>query len=148
MTPFFVLPVEGSDLILGMAWLRTLDPILVDYTVPQITFSRASKSITLKGEPISSSVSKPRLQTILHNTDVASLHAIYFTFESDQPTGQPTHTTHPYPIIAQLLQTYNSIFDKPKSLPLDRSQNHNIPTVPIASSVNVKPYRYPHYQKR
>ncbi|KAL4590005.1 hypothetical protein LXL04_002923 [Taraxacum kok-saghyz] len=38
--PSFVLPVEGADIILGLAWLATLGPTLADFSVPQLTFTR------------------------------------------------------------------------------------------------------------
>ncbi|KAJ9567834.1 hypothetical protein OSB04_003800 [Centaurea solstitialis] len=36
----------------------------------------------------------------------------------------------------------------PNSLPPHRSQDHHIPTLPSAPPINIKPYRYPYYQKQ
>lgn len=49
--PFFIILVEGPDIILGLAWLRTLGLILVDFSIPQLTFNHGPSVITLKGEP-------------------------------------------------------------------------------------------------
>lgn len=136
--PFFVLLVEGPDLILGVAWLRTLGPILADFVVPQIAFHVGPKKITLRGESLSSSLSPPQLKTLLHNTSISSLHTLYFHFEPN-PSPTSPKTPHPYPNIEKLIQTYSSIFDKPKHLPPSRSQNHHIPTILNTAPVNVKP---------
>ncbi|KAI3739426.1 hypothetical protein L2E82_29830 [Cichorium intybus] len=146
--PFFVLPVAGADLILGIAWLSTLGPLLADFAIPQITFNVGQKAITLRGETTSTPVSSPQLKTLIHTKSIASLHALYFHFDPTPTHNTSTDLTHTDPIINQLLQTYRSIFDKTKSLPPSRSQDHRIPTLPTSTPVNVKPYRYPHYQKQ
>ncbi|KAJ0970571.1 hypothetical protein J5N97_018530 [Dioscorea zingiberensis] len=46
-----------------------------------------------------------------------------------------------------LLLQYPAIFDTPKGLPPARQQDHHIPLIPSSSPVNVRPYRYPHFQK-
>ncbi|KAL4583632.1 hypothetical protein LXL04_008212 [Taraxacum kok-saghyz] len=62
----------------------------------------------------------------------------------------PSHVgplTHSIPTIHNLLQSFQHIFEPPQSLPPNRAQDHHINTLPTAAPVNVKPYRYPHYQK-
>ncbi|MCI10516.1 hypothetical protein A2U01_0031609, partial [Trifolium medium] len=46
-----------------------------------------------------------------------------------------------------LLTRYASLFHEPKQLPPPRFTDHQIPLVPNAAPVNVRPYRYPHAQK-
>lgn len=48
--PFYLLPIQGADLVLGMERLRTLGPIISDFVVPCTTFTYNDCSITLKGE--------------------------------------------------------------------------------------------------
>lgn len=40
----FVLPMEGADIILGLALLRTLGPILADFAIPQSNMDTDPKS--------------------------------------------------------------------------------------------------------
>lgn len=54
---------------------------------------------------------------------------------------------HPQPDIAKILQSYSSVFDEPKSLPPNRPFDHHIPLEPNAKPVNVRSYRFPHFQK-
>lgn len=34
--PFYLLPIEGADVVLGMKWLRILGPLLADFSIPKI----------------------------------------------------------------------------------------------------------------
>nr|GEZ34424.1 Ty3/gypsy retrotransposon protein [Tanacetum cinerariifolium] len=43
----FVLPIEGTDVVLGMQWLGSLGPILADFSIPQISFTHEGRTITL-----------------------------------------------------------------------------------------------------
>ncbi|KAL4592325.1 hypothetical protein LXL04_005316 [Taraxacum kok-saghyz] len=60
--PFFFLQVEGADVVLGLAWLSSLGPISVDFSIPQITFQFGSTPITLIGEPMSAPSSPTSVQ--------------------------------------------------------------------------------------
>ena len=49
--------------------------------------------------------------------------------------------------ICCLFNTFNKIFMAPTELPPPRQLDHRIPLLPNATPVNVRPYRYPHFQK-
>ena len=51
-------------------------------------------------------------------------------------------------IITKVLETYSGIFAEPIELPHERLIDHRIPLLPGSSPVNVRPYRYPHFQKQ
>lgn len=46
-----------------------------------------------------------------------------------------------------LLSEYYDLFEEPKSLPPFSSHNHSIPLIFNVEPVNIRPYRYPHFQK-
>jgi len=48
--PVFLLPVAGTDLVLGVAWLATLSPHILDYNALTFKFYDHGKFITLNGE--------------------------------------------------------------------------------------------------
>ncbi|KAL4591091.1 hypothetical protein LXL04_004040 [Taraxacum kok-saghyz] len=128
--------------------LQKRRPILVDFSVPQMTFNVGSTPITLTSEPLSQSVSPTSVQSLIHKQSVASLHTLYFQFKPtpSEPTQTSGHNTDP--TIIALINTYSRIFDIPTSLPPHRTQDRHIPTLPTAAPVNIKPYRYPYYQKQ
>lgn len=71
------------------------------------------------------------------------------TTQTDSMTQTPPETfpTHPIPEIASLLAKYDTLFQTPTHLPPPQTITHKIHLQPNASPVNVRPYRYPHFQK-
>ncbi|KAK9179225.1 hypothetical protein WN943_028424 [Citrus x changshan-huyou] len=49
---FYILPLEGYDIVLGTQWLRTLGQIMWDFAKLQMSFRIANKEIVLRGESI------------------------------------------------------------------------------------------------
>ena len=62
-------------------------------------------------------------------------------------TSPPPPTLHTPPQIALVISCYPNIFTKPTQLPLPRNIQHHIHLLPNTDPINVKPYRYPHFQK-
>jgi len=61
----------------------------------------------------------------------------------------PNERNHSAPsTITKVLETYSGIFAEPTELPPERLIDHRIPLLPGSSPVNVRPYRYPHFQKQ
>ncbi|XP_026459814.1 uncharacterized protein LOC113360524 [Papaver somniferum] len=51
------------------------------------------------------------------------------------------------PQVQQLLAQFTNTFKQPTALPPERLHDHRIPLVPGSPPVNVRPYRYPYFQK-
>jgi hypothetical protein len=51
------------------------------------------------------------------------------------------------PNLLQLLQEFQGLFEELHGLPPARPHDHRIPLIQGSPPVNVRPYRYPHYQK-
>ena len=51
------------------------------------------------------------------------------------------------PSMQDVLQEYSDVFKEPCSLPPSRQMDRNIPLKEGTEPVNVRPYRYAHYQK-
>ena len=49
--------------------------------------------------------------------------------------------------VQQLLQDFDDVFLEPKALPPHHVLDHEIHLLPNSIPINVKPYRYPHFQK-
>lgn len=149
--PFYILPIHGADLVLGVQWLQTLGAFLSDYTIPAITFSHNGKQITLTGPTTNS----PTLTTFsqfcryVFTDSIAALHAMSVSPLDTKASNTPCSITTDSlpPPLPQLLHKYNYVFSQPQGLPPHRSQDHHIHLLPGSQPVNVKPYRYPHFQK-
>jgi hypothetical protein len=119
-------------------------------------FHHNDKLITIHG-------SNPSLPTpatlhqftrMLHTNSIATCHSITMLPHSPTPilTSTPSHSdlpdfSHLHPDLAALLQQYLPVFYSPTTLPPNREHDHHIHLLPNSSPVNIKPYRYPHYQK-
>ncbi|KAL0313232.1 UNVERIFIED_CONTAM: Transposon Ty3-G Gag-Pol polyprotein [Sesamum radiatum] len=75
---------------------------------------------------------------------------------SVQPSSEPSpyspNTTDISPLayspdLYNVLSKFALVFSLPQGLPPNRSQDHHIHLLPNKPPVNVKPYRYPHFQK-
>ncbi|KAL6506420.1 hypothetical protein OROGR_024601 [Orobanche gracilis] len=145
--PLLVLPISGADVVLGVQWLETLGPVLTLYNIPQMSFSYEGQDITLTRERRLQSATPKQIQRYQQTDAIASMYAL--SFEPLRTTITiPTHITPTdNPALKALLQEFDMIFQQPTILPPHRPHDHHIHLLPDTKPVNVKPYRYPHYQK-
>jgi hypothetical protein len=150
---FYVLPIQGADVVLGVQWLQTLGPFVSDFTIPSMQFYHQDSLLTITGtKPLPATpASYNQIHRMLHTNSIATFHSITIVPSSDaiahpQPsdinTIQSLHTD-----LQTVLQPYTHIFAPPQGLPPTRPHDHHIHLTPNSSPVNIKPYRYPHYQK-
>ncbi|GKD95410.1 ty3-gypsy retrotransposon protein, partial [Tanacetum coccineum] len=116
---FFVLPIEGADVVLGISWLGALGTITADFSIPQISFVKDGNQCTLRGEPRTQQVSSSSLSTMLKHDFIASIHTL--TMEPKPPIQNPTDTIDSN--ITSLLDLFQTI---PHTLPPTRFP---IPTI-------------------
>ncbi|XP_059277518.1 uncharacterized protein LOC132031545 [Lycium ferocissimum] len=129
-----LLEVGCYDVVLGMDWIDTIAPILLNTRPPSISFLRNGKWITLVG------CQKP--QVGLRNSGGCSWVTQIYQLES---LGQSSNL---FPVqVKSLIADFEDIFKEPNSLPPARSCDHAIELVPGEKPVNQRPYRYSHDQK-
>lgn len=46
-TPFYLLYIQGADVVLGVQWLQTIGPFISDYTIPEMQFYYGDSPVTL-----------------------------------------------------------------------------------------------------
>lgn len=151
---FFILPIHGADLVLGVQWLQTLGSFLSDYSIPSIQFTYNNKPITLTGSTsmTPTAASYAQFYRFLFTQAIDFIHSLHLTSFDKPDSNTTTKTEHLVnsnidPVIKDLLHQYATIFDTPQGLPPDRHQNHHIHLNPNTHPVNIKPYRYPQFQK-
>jgi len=82
----------------------------------------------------------------LLQTNPASAFFHISIIETKSPNTDPTSNQHS-PEITSLLTAYHTIFQTPTQLPPSCNITHKIHLLPNFNPVNVRPYRYPHFQK-
>jgi hypothetical protein len=147
---FYVLPLAGCDIVLGIQRLRVLGPILWDFQELTMKIQYEHQEYMLQGLlqgpqlsledaagfEFSNRRHKGVLLQLMENTDVLSSETQQGSQSSDSRT-----------LMDSLLLDYQDVFAEPTGLPPHRSHDHAIPLVEGPGPMSVRPYRYPFYQK-
>lgn len=134
------------NIVLGVQWLKTLGPILTDYATLCMQFFHQGCLVELQGENDTTLgiLTQHQLRRLSQKHDDVSYFHITM-FPKDPPTPLPADTPA---AIHTLLTKFAALFQYPQTLPPARSTDLHIHLVPDSPPVNVRPYRYPHYQKQ
>ncbi|TYH32064.1 hypothetical protein ES288_A01G221700v1 [Gossypium darwinii] len=140
---FYVLPLHGSDVVLGVDWLATLGPIITDYASSTFQFGTGSLQVTWQGLH-GSGPKQIQLNSLRRTHEVGAVAAFY----SLQISFDPSYTTPNTPTaFTPLLNQFRDVFTRTSGLPPTRPTDHSIHLKPNSAPINVRPYRYPHFQK-
>ena len=153
---FYILPIEGPNIVLGIQWLQHLGKISIDYRAMTMEFCWESNPVILRGGPIQTPnmISLHQFHALLSKDVVHSLFELHpiineklysDTHSSSSELNLPTHLPEQ---ITLLLQQYKTLFSPHTGLPPHRLIDHKIHLLPTSKPVNVRPYRYPHFQKK
>jgi hypothetical protein len=128
---------------------------MADYTIPSMQFHHQGNLITLHGSinSLPTPATFHQLQRMIQTNAVATYHSV--TMLSPEQHTNLHDSLHPdnpllkdlHPDLTQILQHYAQIFSIPNELPPNRNHDHHIHLLPNSTPINLKPYRYPHFQK-
>jgi hypothetical protein len=134
----FSIDMGGCDIVLGVEWLRTLGPILMDFKELTMQFQQEGQKYQFQGLTVGSPeiISSHRMENLLkkgHSGIIAQLHSI-----------QAVETPSVHPDLQAILSKHQVVFSTPQGLPPSRGvHDHSIPLVPGSLPPNVLPYRHP-----
>jgi len=138
----FAIDMGGCDIVLGVEWLRTLGPILMDFKDLSMQFQQEGQQYKLQGitagsPEIISSHSMEKLLKKDHSGIIAQLHSIHVV-----------ETPSLHPDLQSILSRHQVVFTTPKELPpFCGVHDHSIPLIPGSLPPNVRPYCHPFAQK-
>jgi hypothetical protein len=119
---FKVLPLQGYDGIVGMDWLSTHNPQLVDWQQKWLAFPYQGKWVCLQGNVPSEFA-----------CTVIELHMISATEEKKELIPAE---------VQRILDAFAIVFSEPSGLPPKRDVTHSIPLIEGARPVQIRPYRF------
>ena len=129
-----VLPICDVDVVLGVQWLKSLGPVLTDYTSLTMKFIYVGKLIELTREcdKTMEQISPSQLRRLVHTGNTSS----YFHIQLE-----PSNTTTPpspcqIPEINQLLTKCAPLFKPSNTLPPSRPTDHKINLLPNSTHVH------------
>ena len=133
----------GSDVILGADWLEVLDEVLVSWKRSTLKIDIGGQWICLKGDPalhrtqLSSKALKRAVQgkEEAYLVELAELRMTELSYEELQQD------------VKGLLKEFPDVQEAKSTLPPSREVDHVIDLKPGVTPPNIRPYRYPFYQK-
>lgn len=138
---FFVLSLTGLDLVLGVQWLETLGPILCDWKNQYLKFTWAGEERVIHGL-------QSKIIQQAHTKEIkreAKMGQACFALSFHETAHDDASAQHPE--MRRLLRSFNKVFQTPTTLPPNREIEHHIVLKEGSDPVNVRPYRYAHFQK-
>lgn len=123
---FYPFSIGGADVVLGIKWLASLNTIQANWNKMFMIFYLDGKKYKLQGLP-------PNVRAGV-------------SFHSYSKLEEPTGNSCPSEIHS-LLSAYQDVFAEIIELPPMRNHVHAIPLLPNTTPPNIRPYRYPYFQK-
>lgn len=120
-----VLPLCGVDIVLGVQWLKSLGPVLIDYNDLTMKFVHEGKLIELKGnlDMALQAVTPPQLHRLIQTRSASEYFHIRVCSQA-----LPSQNTHPD--IITLTTQFASLFQSPTTLPPSQTTIHPIHLLP------------------
>ena len=143
---FFVLDMQGADMVLGVQWLETLGFVRTHYKDLTMEFTVGGQQVLLKGERAMKHdpISCKTLQKMVRSEEVSSFYQLCVLDPGKDHEQQQGDSD---PDVSACLDRHAAVFEEPKELPPYRDIDHSIYLLPGAKPVSVRPYKYPHFQK-
>ncbi|XP_042018949.1 uncharacterized protein LOC121766761 [Salvia splendens] len=146
-----IMEIHGPDIVLGMDWLESLGKVSADFVGKTLEFTQNGVRVSLHGvQPAPRLIS---LQSLAMLTAHSSSHEFYEIVRMDTGPGGagptaaeefPPDTPHDVWIV---LDQFRDVFAVPTRMTPRRGFDHRIHLLPDTKPVNVRPYRYPYFQK-
>jgi hypothetical protein len=138
----FSIDMGSCDIVLGLDWLRTLGPILIDFKELTMQFNQEGHQYKFQGITASSPeiISSHRMEKFLkkgHSGVISQLHAIQATETPSVPQD-----------LQAIISKHQVVFSTPQRLPPSCGvHDHSIPLVPRSLPPNIHLYHHPFSQK-
>jgi hypothetical protein len=132
----------GCDIVLGVEWLRILNPILLHFKDLTMQFQQEGQQYKFQGitEGFPEIISSHHMEKLLkkgHSDIISQLHSIQYV-----------ETSSMHPDLQYILSCHQVVFTSPKELfPFRGFHDHSIPLIPGILPPNVRPYHHHFDQK-
>jgi hypothetical protein len=138
----FSINKDGSDIVLGADWIRTLGPILMDFKELTMQFDQEGQQYKFQDMTFGSPeiIRSHRMEKMLkkcHSVVISQLHSIQETKTPSVPQD-----------LQSILSKHQVVFSTPQGIPRSCGvHDHSIPLVPGSLPPNIRPYHHPFSQK-
>ncbi|XP_071712436.1 uncharacterized protein [Rutidosis leptorrhynchoides] len=147
-----LIPLGGSEMVLGIQWLKTLGDIKWNFDELTMSFKYKGSKVELRG------TRKSKLQWMEAKRIPNEAQCAQAQLSSMILCVYPVTIYHmnqavavkelPLPsVIEEVLVNYEDVFAMPTKLPPQRKKDHRIPLKEGTQPINIRPYRHPPTQK-
>jgi hypothetical protein len=140
-TTLYSLPLHGLDAVLGIQWLENLGPVLCDWKKMTMNFQWNDQPIKLAAQAV-----VPTHEILIQALD-REMQGGGELFAIVSLAKPKTEATSLPPEIQDLLEEFHHVLEEAQGIPPSRIFDHIIPLKEDTAPVNVRPYRYAHFQK-
>jgi Reverse transcriptase (RNA-dependent DNA polymerase)/Retroviral aspartyl protease/Retrotransposon gag protein len=140
-----LLPVRGYDMILGLDWLSQFGPMTVDWKHKWVEFPLHSQMVKLQVQDekvIIQMCEGVEIEKEVRNQSEIMVAHIWLC-EAEPGKGSAPVATK----LQEVLKQFPEVFDGTSNTPPCRDIDHRIPLQPNSHPVNLRPYRYSHFQR-
>ncbi|XP_039066152.1 uncharacterized protein LOC120211739 [Hibiscus syriacus] len=139
---FRVLPLGGSDMVLGVDWMKKYSPILMDFNNMTLSFKMGDQEIVLR-EGLHTTAMRIILDNKMQKLMIKNPEAVGEIYMLNAEVG---YNEIP-PTIQAVITDYKDVFEEPTGMPPIRKHDHSIILKSGIEAVNVRPYRMPYHKK-
>ncbi|XP_031263269.1 uncharacterized protein LOC116121451 [Pistacia vera] len=141
---FFPFDLGGADVVLGVSWLSSLGDVCANWRNLTMAFEVEGKRVMLQGDPslVKTVVSLKAMLRSVQTTGMGYLVEFCSIENKLDVREEPLD-----PRVAIVLEEFAALFDQPSGIPPKRETDHAIVLKEGSKPPNIRPYRYPYYQK-
>lgn len=136
----YALPLTGLDMVLGIQWLEQLGPTVCDWKAKTMKFMWAGQERKLCGLQ-TTQIQQAQAKEVYREVKMGQ-SCFALCIQEENVTVSPIAED-----LRLLLRDFDEIFQTPTQLPPEREIEHHIVLKEGTNPVNVRPYRYAHFQK-
>nr|XP_027120660.1 uncharacterized protein LOC113737665 [Coffea arabica] len=139
-----VMDLSGWDIVLGVDWMTQFSPITFDFHKLTIFLQDQGEAVHLHGQAEDCDLDLIRggdLRTFIEYKRQLCMSMRLGQGDLMQGNDIPAG-------VQGIIEEFTDVFVAPSELPPARSIDHEIPLKPEVQPFKMKPYRYPHSQKR
>ncbi|CAJ2638342.1 unnamed protein product [Trifolium pratense] len=140
---FFIMELSGSEMVLGMDWLASLGNIEANFSNLCLKCELDGKKYTIQGDPTMCN-SQATWKTMIKALSDEGMGFYIHTVSGDATEAVEGGDMSEW---GKVINEFTTVFNMPSGLPPIREHDHAILLKPDANIPNLRPYRYPYYQK-
>ena len=141
-SPTLSITMGGADVVLGVQWLQSLGTVAFNFQELFLKFFSEGKEVELRGiEGKPGRIISYNVMTKLLKKEQQGIIAQLCSLEVQ--TSKSSISID----LQKVLDNHSKVFETPKGLPPSHDHDHAIHLIPGSVPPNIRPYRYPYFQK-